>query len=551
MKQDKDPKVPKVVGHSQSTPSRLKTSPKAPKPDVSPASTTVGGGGGLKARSRSVPPPTDPNKVRRSLGLSKSKSGEEVLMGHPKGTREIEEVKALGRSGNRVVEQFSRPKRPNAKDESDREKKELQERVNCSENLVKCLQSEVLELKAELEKLRDLNVELESKNIQFAEDLAAAQAKISSLSTHDQDRASQKPQTSNFKDVQKLIAKKLENFVVTKSDGKEGRMPPAKISKPVSSVVSVQPKISVNSAPPTAMPPPPPPPPLPRVPTRVSAAKKAPSLVEFYHTLTKREERKDASGPGIHNSRGTNNAHNSIVGEIQNRSTHLLAIKQDVETKGEFIKSLIEKIQTAAYAEIEDLLKFVDWLDSQLSTLADERAVLKHFNWPERKADAMREAAIEYRDLKRLEIEVSSYKDDFSLPCEASLKKITGLLDKSERSIQRLIKLRESTKVSYRECKIPMDWMLDSGMVYKIKQGSMKLAKLYMKRVSMELKSVRNSERESTQEALVLQGVRFAYRAHQFAGGLDSETMCAFEEIRQRVPMNMGGSRELLAGIVS
>lgn len=43
----------------------------------------------------------------------------------------------------------------------------------------------------------------------------------------------------------------------------------------------------------------------------------------------------------------------------------------------------------------------------------------------------------------------------------------------------------------------------------------MKLAKVYMKRVTLEYESVRRSDRESTQEALLLQGVHFAYRAHQ------------------------------------
>lgn len=61
---------------------------------------------------------------------------------------------------------------------------------------------------------------------------------------------------------------------------------------------------------------------------------------------------------------------------------------------------------------------------------ADEQAVLKHFKWPERKADAMREAAIEYRELKLLEKEISSFKDDTNIPCAASLKKMGSLLDK-------------------------------------------------------------------------------------------------------------------------
>lgn len=61
---------------------------------------------------------------------------------------------------------------------------------------------------------------------------------------------------------------------------------------------------------------------------------------------------------------------------------------------------------------------------------ADERAVLKHFKWPEKKADAMREAAVEYRDLKQLENEISSYRDDTNVPFGAALKKMASLLDK-------------------------------------------------------------------------------------------------------------------------
>lgn len=49
----------------------------------------------------------------------------------------------------------------------------------------------------------------------------------------------------------------------------------------------------------------------------------------------------------------------------------------------------------------------------------------------------------------------------------------------------------------------------------QIKQASMKLAKVYMKRVTLEFESVSRSDREATQEALLLQGVHFAYRAHQ------------------------------------
>jgi hypothetical protein len=60
----------------------------------------------------------------------------------------------------------------------------------------------------------------------------------------------------------------------------------------------------------------------------------------------------------------------------------------------------------------------------------DERAVLKHFDWPETKADVLREASFEYQDLKKLEMETTLFKDDPRLPCEAALKKMLSLLEK-------------------------------------------------------------------------------------------------------------------------
>lgn len=56
--------------------------------------------------------------------------------------------------------------------------------------------------------------------------------------------------------------------------------------------------------------------------------------------------------------------------------------------------------------------------------------MLKHFDWPEKRADALREAAVEFRDLKQLEAHIHSLKDDSSLSCEVTLKKISNLLDK-------------------------------------------------------------------------------------------------------------------------
>lgn len=222
-----------------------------------------------------------------------------------------------------------------------------------------------------------------------------------------------------------------------------------------------------------------------------------------------------------------------MIGEIENRSSHLLAIKADVETQGDFVRSLIREVRRAMYTNIEDVVSFVKWLDDELSFLVDERAVLKHFDWPERKADAMREAAFGYRDLKKLECEVSSYECDLRQPCAAALKKALALLEKCEQSVYKLLRMKDMAMARYKEFQIPTDWMLENGIISKIKFASVKLAKKHMERVAIELESMGCSEKEPEREFLLLQGVRFAFRVHQFAGGFDAESMHAFEELRK------------------
>nr|KYP53026.1 hypothetical protein KK1_025025 [Cajanus cajan] len=295
--------------------------------------------------------------------------------------------------------------------------------------------------------------------------------------------------------------------------------------------------------------PPPPPPPTPPPPTPpggplplgslsrgVLAGDKvhrAPELVEFYQTLMKREAKKDTSL--ISSTMRASDARSDMIGEIENRSSFLLAVKADVETQGEFVISLATEVRVASFSKIEDLVAFVNWLDEELSFLVDERAVLKHFDWPEGKTDALREAAFEYLDLMKLEKQVSTFTDDPNLPCEAALEKMYLLLEKVEQSIHALLRTRDMAISRYKEFGIPVNWLLDTGVVGKIKLSSVQLANKYMKRVASELDILSGPKKEPTREFFILQGVRFAFRVHQFAGGFDTETMKAFEELRSRI----------------
>ncbi|PSR88237.1 hypothetical protein CEY00_Acc31266 [Actinidia chinensis var. chinensis] len=300
--------------------------------------------------------------------------------------------------------------------------------------------------------------------------------------------------------------------------------------------------------PPGEGPPRPPPPPgsLPRGGGGSDKVHRAPELVEFYQLLMKREAKKDTSSL-VSSTASTADARSNMIGEIENRSSFLLAVKADVETQGDFVQSLATEVRAASFTSINDLVSFVNWLNEELSFLVDERAVLKHFDWPEGKADALRDAAFEYQDLVKLQQQVASFDDDPKFPCDPALKKMYKLLEKVEQSVYALLHTRDMAISRYREFGIPVDWLMDSGVVGKIKLSFVQLAKKYMKRVASELDAMSGSEKEPKREFLLLQGVRFAFRVHQFAGGFDAESMKAFEELRGRVRAQTGDDNKLEA----
>uniref|UniRef100_A0A6N2N4X7 Protein CHUP1, chloroplastic n=2 Tax=Salix viminalis TaxID=40686 RepID=A0A6N2N4X7_SALVM len=354
-------------------------------------------------------------------------------------------------------------------------------------------------------------------------------------------------QSNDGKDVDSQKISKMKLAHIEKRPPRVPR-PPPKPSAGVPVATNFNPSGRVppppGAPPPPPLPgelPPPPPPPgsLPKGAGSGDKVHRAPELVEFYQTLMKREAKKDTSSL-ISSTSNVSDARSNMIGEIENRSSFLLAVKADVETQGDFIQSLATEVRAASFSNIDDAVAFVNWLDEELSFLVDERAVLKHFDWPESKADALREAAFEYQDLMKLEKQVITYVDDPNLPCEAALKRMYKLLEKVENSVYALLRTRDMAVSRYKELRIPTNWLLDSGVVGKIKLSSVQLARKYMKRVASELDAMSGPEKEPNREFLVLQGVRFAFRVHQFSGGFDTESMKAFEELKSRVSSQMG-----------
>ncbi|KAL5580696.1 hypothetical protein UlMin_013138 [Ulmus minor] len=396
------------------------------------------------------------------------------------------------------------------------------------------LRQEVVRLKAQISTLRAAHHERKSmlwKKLQNTMD----------SNTMNMDAPQQKP--SSFvgltgqipPSMEKLQAKQeLQESETAKERPVKAPNPP---SKPPASVSPALHKEVIKEkkglSQPAAAPAPPPPPPLPsRSLVRSRAVRRVPEVMELYRSLTRRDAQLENKAnqtkvPAFALTR-------SMIGEIENRSRYISAVKSEVETQAEFINFLIREVESEAHRRISDVETFVNWLDQQLSSLVDERAVLKHFpQWPERKADTLREAACSYRELRNLNSESLSFQDNPKESLSQALRRIQDLQDRLERSINNVERTRESSSKRYRDFKIPWEWMLDTGLIGEMKLSSLKLAKEYMRRITKELQS----NECALEENLLLQGVRFAYRVHQFAGGFDAETVRAFEELKKVVPV--------------
>uniref|UniRef100_R7WDK4 Uncharacterized protein n=1 Tax=Aegilops tauschii TaxID=37682 RepID=R7WDK4_AEGTA len=228
-------------------------------------------------------------------------------------------------------------------------------------------------------------------------------------------------------------------------------------------------------------------------------------------------------------------------------------VQADVETQGDFVRTLVAEVRDATFASIEDVVAFVTWLDEELSFLVDEQAVLKHFDWPEKRADALRDAAARYQGLLQLEKQISSFVDDRALHRDAALGKMYSLFEKTEKSVHKFLQDRDAADTKnnlisrYKEQDIPVGWMADAGLIVKVKLACVNLAKQYMTRVVSEIDGLRGINKDHTRETaffkrlkeqnsevLLHQGVRFAFRVHQFTGGFTAQSLGAFDELKRR-----------------
>jgi hypothetical protein len=90
------------------------------------------------------------------------------------------------------------------------------------------------------------------------------------------------------------------------------------------------------------------------------------------------------------------------MAEMESKSQYAIDVRNDITNYKDAIDGpdgLAAQVSKAKFRRTDDVVRFVNKVDEALAALSDERAVLKEFEWPEEKYDAMRAPARAARSL--------------------------------------------------------------------------------------------------------------------------------------------------------
>ena len=269
--------------------------------------------------------------------------------------------------------------------------------------------------------------------------------------------------------------------------------------------------------------------------------RRAPEVVAMYQELRKaligeKGGGKSGQKSGKGGAQGSAEA-GDFRAEIEGKSAYITAVKRDVEDYADFIRQLAGEVRRLRASSMPDLCTFVDVLDEALDVLTDERAVLKSFDWPEARADAMREATHVFRELSDLRHKAGAWAIGPDA-CEAECSRIQSYFEKVHQRVEKLVITLDADQKRFREHGVP--W--DASILKELKDSTLRLAQLYMARVAQEVQSVkraaglrspRGSKAATRAHTLLVGAVRFGFRVHQFVGGFDGATLKSFHELKE------------------
>ena len=227
-----------------------------------------------------------------------------------------------------------------------------------------------------------------------------------------------------------------------------------------------------------------------------------------------------------------------LMEEMAGKSKYLTAIREDTERYREEIESLSAMVQAFRAGDMEGVCTFVEQMDAALSILSDENAVLKGFEWPEARVDALRESSALYRENRAALARIEGYapgKDSWSVECT----RMSKCFEDTERLIQLRSRSAAADAKRFESHEIP--WSGEADMA-ALTAATLTIAKCYMLTTAAEGgRMIQLSEEQQGNEAgflkqafaVLTNAIRFAFRVHQLTHGFDRDCQEAFADIQR------------------
>ncbi|KAK9056320.1 hypothetical protein SSX86_027410 [Deinandra increscens subsp. villosa] len=270
--------------------------------------------------------------------------------------------------------------------------------------------------------------------------------------------------------------------------------------------------------------------------------------VEGSGTKPKTLQRKD-SKVGAASGGGEKKGMADALAEMTKRSSYFLQIEEDVKSYSDSIKEVKTALVSFQTTDMDELIKFHEYVESHLEKLTDETQVLARFeDFPSKKLEGLRMAAALYSKLDAIATTLQNW--NIEPPANKLLDRIENYFNKIKGELDTLDRTKDEEIKKFKSQKIHFDFAILTRIKELMVDVSSSCMELALKERKLASASRKSSKKKTSSGKVLWSAFQFAFRVYSFAGGHDDRAENLTRELAQQIQAdtaNGSSSHNLLA----
>ena len=235
-----------------------------------------------------------------------------------------------------------------------------------------------------------------------------------------------------------------------------------------------------------------------------------------------------------------------IKAEIEQRSSFQKQVQADKREYMPMLEKLAGEVQSFVPQSVDDVVALALRVDTALMPLCDETLVLKGLDfWPQARLDIIREIAARIGEIRQLQ-RVLDVKGTGWVAKAGIMEEVSSVLSqytKLTSQVEWLEKQAARDRALLQQLQLPPDSLsrevatakLSSlgAVKYVMQMGLTASSRLVEAREQGAVPAATLAHHQKTVVNVLEHGMRLGFRCHQFAGGLDKESVGLFHQVRQ------------------